>query len=184
MRIPGRLTRASTSIGSAIVLALGLGGCGLFGSPIPEGGKSVRQVYEEMDAPGGPAPLAVAPHPEPGAPPRTRPVIFPPRIFAVYVQEHVDPARDFKIGGHWVYIKLRESSWTEEAIDREPVTSLPFEKAEDLAPVRRAFSGKGFSESLIPYKGSADAAPEKEKPDPARPRRDYPDFVRQAEVRR
>lgn len=177
-----RPMRASISIGSAAIAALALTGC--FG-PVPDGGRPVREVYEGMDQPAGPGPVVVAGAPEPGAPGRTRPVIFPPKVLAVFVQEHVDPARDFKIGSHWVYIKLRDSAWMEQPIDREPQSSLPLEKAEDLRPVKRVFFEKGFSEALIPYKGQAAAppAPSREDP-PAKPRRDYQDFVRQGQVQR
>lgn len=172
--------RAWISIVSAALL--GLAGCL---APIPEGGRPVREVYEEMDRPAGPAPLLVVPTPEPGAPLRTRPVIFPPKVFAVFVQEHVDPARDFKIGSHWVYIKLRDSAWMEEAIDREPPSSIPLEKGEDLRPVKRAFTEKGFSEALIPFRSQTGATPpERPSGEPPKPRRDYQDYPRQAEVRR
>lgn len=182
MAMEGRPMRAWISIGSAALAASLLAGC--FG-PVPGGGRPVREVYEDMDSPRSPGPVVVAPTPEPGAPARTRPVIFPPKIFAVFVQEHVDPTRDFKIGSHWVYIKLRDSAWMEQAIDREPESSLPLEKSEDLRPVRRVFSERGFSEALIPYKGQATAptAPFREEP-PMKPERDYQEYVRQAQVQR
>jgi hypothetical protein len=178
----GRPMRAWISIASAVLAALALAGCS---SPVPDGGRPVREVYEDMDGPLGPGLVVVAPTPEPGAPARTRPVIFPPKILAVFVQEHVDPTRDFKIGSHWVYIKLRDSAWMEQPIDREPQSSLPLEKNEDLRPVKRVFSEKGFSEALIPYKGqaAAPAAPPREEP-PAKPQRDYQEFVRQGQVQR
>jgi hypothetical protein len=174
--------RAWISIGSAALAALALAGCS---GPVPGGGHPVREVYEDMDRPMGPGPVVVAPTPEPGAPGRTRPVIFPPKIFAVFVQEHIDPARDFKIGSHWVYLKLRDSAWMEQPIDREPQSSLPLDKAEDLRPVKKLFSEKGFSEALIPYVGQASAPPGQPREDPpAKPRRDYQDFVRQGQVQR
>jgi hypothetical protein len=172
--------RAWIWIGSAALAALSLSGC--FG-PVPAGGRPVREVYEDMDSPKSPGPVVVAPTPEPGAPARTRPVIFPPKVLAVFVQEHVDPARDFKIGSHWVYIKLRDSSWMEQPIDREPASSLLLDKGEDLRPVRRAFSEKGFSEALIPYKGQAAVPAIPPREESPRPRREYQE-VRQAQVQR
>lgn len=173
--------RAWIWIASAALAAVTLAGC--FG-PVPDGGGPVREVYEDMDSPKPAAPVVIAPAPEPGAPSRTRPVIFPPKILAIFVQEHVDPARDFKIGSHWVYIKLRDSSWMEQPIDREPEGSLPLEKGADLRPVRKVFSGKGFSEALIPYKGQATAPPSPPRDEPSRPHRDHPEFVRQGQVQR
>ena len=182
MLMHGRRTPAWTWIVSTGLARVALAGCA---GPGPEGGRPVREVYEDMDSPRTPPSLVVAPTPEPGGAPRTRPVIYPPKVFAVYVQEHVDPVRDFKIGSHWVYIKLRDSAWTEEAIDREPQCSLPLEKGEDLRPVKRTFSGKGFSEALIPYKGQAGAAPpQRENEEPRAPRREYQEVIRQGEVRR
>lgn len=154
--------------------AAGLGGCGLFSSPIPGGGRPVREVYDDMDGRPGATPLGVSPEPEPGAPVRTRPVIFPPKVFAVYVAEHLDPARDLKVGSHWVYFKLRDSSWTEQAIDREPERSVPLDKGEDLAPLKRVLGGTAFSEALIPYQGAAELPRGREKEDP--PKRARPEY--------
>lgn len=175
--------QAWISIASAAALLAGLGGCS-FG-PVPSGGRPVREVYEEMDSPNAPGPVVLGQSPEPGAPERTRPVIFPPKVLAVFVQEHVDPARDFKIGSHWVYIKLRDSSWREEPIDREPPTSAPLERGADLPPVKNVFSERGFGEALIPYKGQATAPPPPSgappQNEPLKLRRDPKEFVREVE---
>jgi hypothetical protein len=163
------------------VSSAALGGCGA----IPEGGKTVREVYDDADgmptAPG----LAVSPVPEPGAPARTRPVIFPPKVFAVFVQEHLDLARDLKVGPHWVYFKLRDSSWTEQAIDREPVQSIPLEKGEELRPLKKALGGTLFSEALVPFQESAPLPRQKEKDEPRKDRRPDSLFMNgQKEVQR
>jgi hypothetical protein len=175
-------TRGSTWIARASGL-LALAGCGLFGGPIPDEGRPVREVYELKDAPPASPALRVSPDPWPGSAPRSRPVIYPPRIFAVHVKEHVDPARDLKIGAHWIYFKLRDSSWVEESLDREPPSSLPLGAPEDFRFVRQALSGRGPAEAFIPFRpiGSPDSL---EKEDPSRVRRDEPPAPRPAERRR
>ena len=147
---------------ASIVAAPVLAGCGLFGSPVPEGGRPVRDVYEEADGGAAPAPLHITPHPEPGAGPRSRPVIYPPQIFPAYVEEHVDGERDMMIGGHWIYFKLRDSSWTKERIDREPPTSIPFENDADLTPLRKAFTGQTLRRILVPYRADSSKRPSPE----------------------
>lgn len=162
-----------------------LGGCGLFGGPIPEGGKPVREVYDDMDGKPAATPIVVSPVPEPGVPVRTRPVIFPPKVFAVFVQEHLDLARDLKVGPHWVYFKLRDSSWTEQAVDREPNQSIPLEKGEEFRPLKKALGGTLFSEALVPFQGSAPVPQQREKDEPRKERRPDHDFMNGArEVQR
>lgn len=115
--------------GGAALLALALGSCAPFGtSPVPPG-RPVAEVYAEWDGVSGPAIRLDAASP-PDVPPRVRPVIYPSKVFAVFVPEHLDRERDFKIGAHWVYIKLRESSWTEEPLDRAPPGGEPSSAAD------------------------------------------------------
>lgn len=181
MQNAARLSRALT----LTVSLAGLAGCGLFGGPVPGGGRPVREVYDDMDGNPGAPPLSFAPAPEPGAPARTRPVIFPPKVFAVFVQEHLDEGRDLKVGSHWIYFKLRDSSWTEQAIDREPAQSIPLEKGEDLRPLKKALGGATLSDALIPYQGSAELPREKERGGPMKTSRPDHDFMNGArEVRR
>lgn len=80
--------------------------CTLPGDP-PAGGRPVREVHEETplrelriktDRPCLPAD-------------RPLPVLFPPDVFAAWVPSHVAPGRDLLIGGHWIFLKLSESTW-------------------------------------------------------------------------
>jgi hypothetical protein len=80
-------------------------------------------------------------------------VIYPPKVFAVWVQEHLDPKRDLKVGAHWVHFKLRDSSWFPEEIDREPLAEAEAGEAE-LAPLRAALGGTSFREIIVPYRPS------------------------------
>lgn len=174
-----RLSRALTLIVSVGALA----SCGLFGSPVPDGGRPVREVYDDADGRAEAAPIVVSPVPEPGAPARTRPVIFPPKVFAVFVQEHLDQARDLKVGSHWIYFKLRDSSWTEQSIDREPAQSIPIENSEDLGPLKKALRGGTISEALIPFQASVESP--RERDEPRRKQRPEYEFMNGAkEVRR
>src|SRR5438034_10755388 len=103
MNRPGALMRASIWTVSLAAL-LAAGGCSLIGSPVPPG-RPVGEVYEEKPT-GSPAhALRIESGPTPGQAERTRPVIYPPKVFAVWVPEHLDHERDFKIGAHYVYIK-------------------------------------------------------------------------------
>jgi len=129
-----------------------LGGCLRFGSPTA-GGRPVREVYDEAERAGTHDEVVIRSEGEPGGGPRTRPVIYPPKVFAIYVQEHLDPKRDIKVGAHWVYFKLRDSSWFAEDIDREPMADSDVADA-DLAPLRTALGGSSFPQIVIPYRSS------------------------------
>lgn len=122
-----------------------MAGCIPLGAPL-QSGRPVRQVYEG----GEREPLVIRSERDPAAGPRTRPVIFPPKVFAVYVQEHLDLERDIKIGAHWVFFKLRDSSWVAEDIDREPAIDAKADDA-DIQPLRDAFSDSTFSKIVIPH---------------------------------
>jgi hypothetical protein len=113
----------------------------------------VREVYDEAERGGTHDEVVIRSEGEPGGGPRTRPVIYPPKVFAVYVQEHLDPKRDIKVGAHWVYFKLRDSSWIAEDIDREPLADSNAADA-DLASLRIALQGSSFPEIVIPYRSS------------------------------
>lgn len=136
-----------------------LGGCGLFGSPVPEGGRSVREVYDNIHGADTRPVLQITPHPEPGAGPQSRPVIYPPEIFAAYVEEHVDSERDMMIGGHWIYFKLRDSSWTKQRIDQELSGAIPLDDEMDLEPLRKAFTGDTLRQILVPYQADTSKRP-------------------------
>ena len=141
--------QVSTSIASTLVLGTLLTGCSLTGSPLPPG-RPVRDVYEEGS--GSPRPiLRIEEAPRPGAFEKTRPVIYPPKVFAVYVPEHTDRERDIKIGAHWVYIKVRESSWFQEPIDREPLCHGEAH-ATELHALRRRMAGTRFGRLLLPHR--------------------------------
>jgi hypothetical protein len=91
-----------------------------------------------------------------------RPVIYPPKVFAVYVPEHLDRERDFKIGAHWIYLKLRESSWTEVAIDREPSGGEDLAAAE-VETLKAALGGRSWGAVVVPVEASTPKAPERER---------------------
>ena len=141
--------RAWTSIGSLTLAVLTLAGCfAPFGTSVPSG-RPVRDVYDEPASGTGPR-LQISPVKLPGRPEMTRPVIYPPKVLAVWVPEHLDLDRDFKIGAHWVYMKLRDSSWVEESIDREPAGDRGVLPA-DLARARDALGGERLARILISY---------------------------------
>ncbi len=129
-----------------------LAGCVPFGAPTVRG-RPVREVYDEAERGGSPDEIVLRSGDEPGGGPRTRPVIYPPKVFAVYVQEHLDLKRDIKIGAHWVYFKLRDSSWVAQDIDREPFAQSQAGD-DDLKPLRAALDGTSFSQVVIPYRAS------------------------------
>lgn len=140
------------SLGSIWIVS-SLAGCGLFGSPTT-GGRPVREVYDEAERGGNRDEIVIRSEGDPGGGPRTRPVIYPPKVFAVYVQEHLDIKRDIKIGAHWVHFKLRDSSWVAEEIDREPVAETTVGDA-DLQPLRAALDRSSFPQIVIPYRSSS-----------------------------
>jgi hypothetical protein len=145
--------RAWISIVSLAAL-LGVGGCSVISAPVPPG-KPVSDVYggASVSSPPG-ASLRIESVPPPGQAERTRPVIYPPKVFAVWVPEHLDEARDFKIGSHYVYMKLRDSSWTEQPIDREPFAKEPVDPS-DLALLKVRVGLDRVGRILVPYQGSA-----------------------------
>ena len=77
-------------------------------------------------------------------------MIYPPKIFAVWVPEHLDQERDFKIGSHYVYMKLRDSSWTEQAIDQEPFAKEPVDPS-DLALLKTRVGQDRVGRILVPF---------------------------------
>jgi hypothetical protein len=157
MNPPRAPTWAWISTASLGATLLGLSSCSLVGSPVPAG-QPVRAVYEELE-PGPPASLRIDPDPKPGVAEKTRPVIYPPKVFAVFVPEHLDPPRDMKVGAHWVYFKLRDSSWTEEAIDREP-EAKECATPPEVALLKEMMDGTRFGRMIVPYR----PAPGSERP--------------------
>jgi hypothetical protein len=136
----------------SIVSLAALAGCTYSVAGLPPG-QPVRTVYEEGAAPAA-RPLRIETAPAPGAAKRTRPVIYPPKVFAVWVPEHLDPERDFKIGPHYVYMKLRDSSWLEEPIDREPFAAAPADPS-DLAHLRTLAESGRLGRLIVPFESRA-----------------------------
>jgi hypothetical protein len=148
----------STLTGSGRWLAAGaalltLAGCSPFSSPVPAG-RPVREVYEEDSGAPMRATITVLPATPPGVFEKTRPVIYPPKVFAVFVPEHLDIERDMKIGAHWIFMKLRDSSWTEEPIDREPTSSAEV-TAEEVARLKKSLSGDRLGRIVVPHESDA-----------------------------
>lgn len=135
-----------------LTASLAASGCAWSHSPVPAG-RPVRDVYEGT-SPEPARALRIDQAPAPGAAERTRPVIYPPKVFAVWVPDHLDLERDFKIGAHYVYIKLRESSWVEEDIDREPFAQAPADPS-DLAYLRERLGAGGLARAIVPFESSA-----------------------------
>lgn len=155
-------------LSTASILAVSLpGGCVRLGAPTG-GGRPVREVYDEAARGGGRDEILIRPESLPGSGPRTRPVIYPPKVFAVWVQEHLHPKRDLKIGAHWVHFKLRDSSWFPEEIDREPLTGEEAAE-EELAPLRAAVQGSPLREIIVPYRPSS-AKPSSDGDEPHEPK--------------
>ena len=128
-----------------------LSGCVFSGSPVPPG-RPVRTVYEEGTA-APPRKLRIESAPPPGAQEKTRPVIYPPKVYALWVPTHLNPKSDMKIGAHWIYVKLRDSSWTEQPIDREPLCENTCGES-DIYALRQRFKGDRFGRVLVPYNPS------------------------------
>lgn len=159
-------TTASTSIASrtAILGALALVGsfhlasCAIWSSPVPPGKKATDVVSSSDPADDR---ITIEPDRSPGEPDRTRPIIYPPRVLAVWISEHVDAERDMKVGDHWVYLKLRDSSWFEEAIDREPAVESAAAGELGGDELRRILPRDSLKKMILPWKedaGGADSA--------------------------
>lgn len=124
----------------------------------------MREVYDEAERAGDADKITIQAEADPGSGPRTRPVIYPPKVFAVYVQEHLDPKRDIKIGAHWVWFKLRDSSWFAEEIDREPLAESDAGE-KDILLLRSALNESSFPKIVVPYRASpAKPGPRVEEP--------------------
>lgn len=137
-----------------VSLAGALGGCTYSVLPHPPGRPPAEIVSSGLSEVGTGASLTLAAAPAPGQAERTRPVIYPPKVFAVWVPEHLDRDRDFKIGAHYVYMKLRDSSWVEEPIDREPLGVAPADPS-DLAHLRSRLGEGRFGRVLVPFESRA-----------------------------
>ncbi len=76
------------------------------------------------------------------------PVLAPPEVLAAFVPARLDRRRDVLVGGHWIFLKLRDAEWFSERIaDSEPaVTGVAPE--EDLAPLRTL----PFEEAVVPWR--------------------------------
>ena len=70
---------------------------------------------------------------------------------------------------HWVYAKLRESSWVEEPIDREPETDGEVDPAE-LSNLRIRIRKGKYGGMLVPYERALPAPPSPQVPRPFGPR--------------
>lgn len=121
-----------------------IGSCSVWTSPVPPGMNPTDVFTNTSDADPR---ITIEPDRSPGEPERTRPVIYPPRVLAIWVSEHVDAERDMKVGAHWVYVKLRDSSWFEQPIDREPKVESAAELKDD--ELRRIES---LREMVLPWK--------------------------------
>jgi len=119
----------------------------------------VREVYDDTAGKGASDKLSIERERSPGTPYRVRPVIYPPKVLAVFVPEHLDLERDYKIGSHWIYVKLRDSSWVEEPIDREPLAQGDA-GAADLEALKPLATRDRLTKMLVPYRAVSDGSPD------------------------
>lgn len=61
---------------------------------------------------------------------------YPPEYFALYVPSHVSGQRDMLIGGHWIILKLRDSTWFPER-ERDAIETDRIVKEGDVETLRR-----------------------------------------------
>jgi hypothetical protein len=96
-------------------LLLLLSGCDLFGS-VRSSGKPVGEAY------GGSSELRVLDIESPLRAERKLPILSTPEVLAAYVPSHA--SGDLMVGDHWIFLRLRESSWLVERLrDPDPPTS-------------------------------------------------------------
>jgi hypothetical protein len=92
-------------------ICIGLAGCG--GALASPEGVPVREAYQ------GQADLRKLEFGEapPLAPEKEIPVYYPPEIFAAYVPPQISRTRDIMIGGHWVFLRIKEGGWYPERLE-------------------------------------------------------------------
>jgi len=107
-------------------------------------GKSVRDAYDGEAVKA----IALQDAPSPLSQKKRIPVISAPEVFAVYVPSHVDVERDMLVGEHWLFVKMRESTWfIDKMAEPEPEGEVvSFEKVRGLAPAVHA-----IGQMVVPY---------------------------------
>jgi hypothetical protein len=120
---------------------------GCAGSQREEQGRSVSEVY---GGGGAERRLILQDSGSPLSRKKQIPVISAPEVFAVYVPSHVDQERDMLVGEHWLFVKLRESSWfTDKAREEEEAASLQGER-EEIEHLRPA--GHALGSIVVPMR--------------------------------
>lgn len=110
-----------------------------------ERGSDVRSVYAEGRRPT----LHVLDARSPIAAQKVVPVVTAPEVFALYVPGHVDRDRDMYVGEHWLFVKLRESTWNFSRKDQKPV---PPGGPADMNKIRRSLPRlEGIDRILVPH---------------------------------
>lgn len=128
-----------------VVVATALAGCA--GSGNLEEGSDVRSVYAagRMTRPT----LHVRDAKSPIATEKIVPVVTAPEVFALYVPGHVDAERDMYVGEHWLFVKLRESTWNFSKNEQKPVTPR---RAADMDKIRTSLPRlEGIDRILVPH---------------------------------
>ena len=80
------------------------------------------------------------------------PVIYPAEIFPTFVPAHVDPERDLMVGEHYLFIKLRDSTWLfQKELEREPAVDGKSSQ-EELDALRSRVNNVPWTRALLPYR--------------------------------
>jgi len=139
--------RISAAIGIAALISTG--SCIPFGG-LPSGGRPVMDVHDGADNSNDT--LRIVPGGAPLAPDVSIPVIHPPEVFPVWVPSHVDIERDLMVGGHYLFIKLRDSSWlADRMVDDDPPSSAVTPE-EELRAMKGAVPSASWDRALVPFR--------------------------------
>jgi len=115
-----------------------------------EKGSDVRSVYAAGNRPT----LHVRDATSPIATEKVVPVVTAPEVFALYVPGHVDRDRDMYVGEHWLFVKLRESTWNFSKNVQKPVTP---EGPADMNKLRLAVPRiEAVGRILVPHEKAKD----------------------------
>jgi hypothetical protein len=132
------------------IRAIGIAGLTLIGScqvgagPGVEG-KSVQEAYDGEVV----RTITLQDAASPLSQEKRIPVISAPEVFAVYVPSHVDVERDMLVGEHWLFVKLRDSTWFTDRMNEPGPEAKGVESLEDVRTLAPAVHGLG--QIVVPY---------------------------------